>query len=166
MAYKVYSEKKTAKAEETEIVFSDPAGYEFTLPIGWTLYDKSKSGKLIRADITKGNNSGIQIRLTKCKAENFENWVNKSIEKYKTDMSQHHKGEIKETDRENVNIGDGAVSVSLYAKWASGKEWYFQEVFILFGDKVVIMQGGALWANHEGFASEFCTIAESFKSTK
>ena len=147
--------------EEEVVIFADPAGYSLTVPRGWSLSDHTAEDGLIRADIDKGNEMGIQVRLMRMSSSGFASRTSSLLSSYREEMSRHWGGGLVETERSAPNAGDGALTVGFQASRGDGSVWYLQESFVSEGEMLVVLQGGCLWEDREQARRAFHGIVES-----
>lgn len=116
-------EDQTASATNTsvEVTFSDSAGYTVPIPEGWRLIDHTKRDQLIRADITKGKDAGVQVRLQKCSPDAFVEMEKALSHQYKLDMSKHWGGDCVEI--ETTTLRKGALTRRFQLDRKDGQRW-------------------------------------------
>jgi hypothetical protein len=147
--------------------FHDPAGgYRIRYPSDWKLEDHSRADHLIRADISKGTETGAQIRIEKGISLDFPTYVNRYIERFKRDMTQHWGGQISVVDRRFGDIGaHPGCQVSLISKRRDSREWLFKEYLWPHGDWVYIVQAGTELGSRDENEPSLDAIAESLELT-
>jgi hypothetical protein len=127
--------------------FHDKGGnYQIDYPADWTLTDRSRSGKMIRADLHKGNSVGFQIRIVKQGNTSFESFASAFIQRFMNEMSNHWKGEMTELSRDFGWIGaHEGCSVRIMMDRGNGQRWFFKEYLwpmVDGSDRVVVFQCG------------------------
>jgi len=147
--------------EGSAATFDDPAGYSLEVPEGWTLSDRTAGDGLIRADITRGDSIGIQVRLRLLIPSGFDSAVSRLLRDYVQDMSGHWGGHVAETGRIIPEVGERALTVRLRATRDDGSIWYLQESFVSSGDMLVVLQGGCAWTERGLARPAFDAMVES-----
>lgn len=141
--------------------FDDPAGYSLEVPEGWSLSPRTTGDGLIRADITGGDGTGIQVRLMPLSQSGFDAAVSRLLRDYIRDMSGHWGGNVVETGRITPEVGERALTVRLRASRDDGSVWYLQESFVSSGDMLVVLQGGCAWTERGLARPAFDAMVES-----
>ena len=140
---------------------SDPAGYTIAIPPEWQTADNFGTDGFIRADITKGSDMGIQVRLTDTAPENFSITAEAMIDDYSTDMSSHYGGYCTETERFYPEAGDEALTACFRSEWEDGSEWYLQLSLVRNNNMLVIFQSGCGWEDRGEGRQLFDRVVES-----
>ncbi len=141
--------------------FTDPAGYSLEVPGGWSLSDRTAGDGLIRADIQREDDMGIQVRLVPLSGSGFSTRTSSMLSDYRADMSGHWGGRMAETDRITPEAGERALTVRFRATRDDGSAWYLQESFVSSGDMLVVLQGGCPWDGRAPARSAFDGMVES-----
>ncbi len=140
---------------------TDPAGYTIAIPPEWQTADNFGTDGFIRADITKGSDMGIQVRLTDTAPENFSITAEAMIEDYSTDMSSHYGGYCTETERFYPEAGDEALTACFRSEWEDGSKWYLQLSLVRNDNMLVIFQSGCGWEDRQEGSNSFDLVVES-----
>jgi hypothetical protein len=140
--------------------FTDPAGYSLTVPPGWNTEQHFQEGNLIRADITRGEDIGVQVRLTQLSTQDFESTARAMIADYAGDMSSH-RGGCHETGRDVPAAGDEAITARFRAGPDNGQQWYLQLSLVCHGSMLVMLQCGCRWEERQEGQEAFDGIVES-----
>lgn len=141
--------------------FDDPAGYSLEVPGGWSLSDRTDGDGLIRADVNREDDMGIQVRLLPLSPSGFDAMTASLLNGYREDMSGHWGGSVAETGRITPEVGERALTVRLRASRDDEGVWYLQESFVSSGDMLVVLQGGCPWAKRELARPAFDAMVES-----
>ncbi len=155
------TEQRDGAGEDADTVFTDPAGYRLRVPDGWRVSDRTKRDELIRADIDRGREMGIQVRLAPVSPGRFSAAVTSMLDDYRRDMTGRWGGDMTETGRCSPDAGEEALTVRFRARRKDGKEWYLQESFVRAGEKLLVLQGGCPWPRREEATRAFDAVVES-----
>ncbi|MCD4817216.1 MAG: hypothetical protein K8S23_00815 [Candidatus Cloacimonetes bacterium] len=156
-----YSEESPYK------IFTDKGkGYEIIYPSYWKFEDKTNDNHMIRADIYKDNNVGLQIRWYSISGV-FNGFIDSYIQSFIQEMQGHWKGSIKEEKREFKTIaGKEACWVWIYAEKENGERWLFKEYLYKNGTNIIAFQSGVLRIYQDTYEKELDAIANSMKFLK
>ncbi len=126
------------------LVFQDKAeNYLIRYPHDWNLKDNTSAGHMIRADITKDKNTGLQIRIHGAVSADFDRYVDSYVEQFVEDMKEHWKGSIRETGRRFEEIGaNSGCLVTIVFERKDGTNWFFKQYLWPRKDEVHILQCG------------------------
>jgi len=126
------------------IVFQDDAeNYLIRYPHDWSLEDSTSGGHMIRADITKDQSTGLQIRIHRAVSSDVHRYVASHVEQFLEDMKAHWKGSIHETGRHYGEIGtNSGCRVTMVFERSDGTNWFFKQYLWPRGDEVVLLQCG------------------------
>lgn len=153
--YPINEHIHSATAAAAGRMFSDPAGYRVPVPEDWQLADHTGKNQLIRADITRDKNAGIQIRLQRCTTGDFNQLTASASRQYRQDMSRHWGGDCVELGSETVSPGPAVATRRFRLDRKDGQRWYLQLSCVCLRDNLIIMQGGCLWDERDMFADVF-----------
>jgi hypothetical protein len=150
---------------ESGVVFADAGGgYRLHVPPGWSLSDNSRADQLIRADLTKGSDTGVQIRLEALGGSGFESFAREYTGKFERDMRGHWGGTIRELERRDAELGgNDCYIVSLQADRPNGEAWFLKEYLISHGNRVVALQCGTKMGERLLYEPVFDGIAGSLE---
>lgn len=148
-------------SSEPEVRFTDPAGYSLEVPEGWTLADHSSGNGLIRADFSRDDEMGIQVRLASVVAGGFMETARSALEDYRRDMTEHWGGSLSETERVTPDAGDQALTVRYRFRRDDGSEWYLQYSLVSCDSRLLMFQGGCGWPDREEGGQAFDRLVES-----
>jgi len=125
-------------------VFRDTAeDYLIRYPRDWILKDNTSMGHMIRADITKDKNTGLQIRVHKTVSSDFHRYVDLYVMQFIEDMKEHWKGSLRETGRRFEEIGTSSgCLVTMEFERGDGTKWFFKQYLWPRKDDVYILQCG------------------------
>jgi hypothetical protein len=132
-------------SSEAEARFTDPAGYSLEVPEGWTFSDHTAEDGLIRADFSRDEEMGIQVRLASVSAGGFSEAARSALEDYRRDMTGHWGGSLSETERLTPDAGNQALTVRYRFRRDDGSEWYLQHSLVRYGTRLLMFQGGCGW---------------------
>jgi hypothetical protein len=149
------------EAQDRAATFTDPAGYSLEVPQGWSLSDRTGGDGLIRADVTRGEGMGVQVRLVSPPPGNFRSATSSMLRDYVSDMSGHWGGGMEETERITPDVGDRALTVRFRATRDDGSVWFLQESFVQSGGRMVVLQGGCPREDMETALPAFDRMVES-----
>ncbi|MBD3278590.1 MAG: hypothetical protein GF388_09835 [Candidatus Aegiribacteria sp.] len=127
---------------------TDPEGYSLAVPPGWNTEQHFQEGSLIRADITRGDDMGVQVRLTQLSTQDFESTARAMIADYASDMSSH-RGGCHEKGRDVPAAGDEAITARFRAGPDNGQKWYLQLSLVRHGSMLVMLQCGCRWEERQ-----------------
>lgn len=156
-------EGEPARVGESGTLFTDASGgYSVTCPPGWTLSDNTRANHMIRADITRGSDTGLQIRLHNLNGAGFESYARSYVDDFARDMRDHWGGSISELERRDTKLGaHRCYIVAFRASRPNGEEWFLKEYLVPHGNKVVAFQCGAKMAEREKYEPAFDSVVES-----
>ena len=132
-----------------------------SFPQGWEATERFAADGLIRADISKSEHMGLQIRLTDTAPGAFTSTAEAMAEDYATDMATHYGGYCNETERLYPETGDEAITVRFDSEWDDGSRWYLQLSLVRKGTMLVIFQCGCPWEDRQEGRSSFNRVVES-----
>ncbi|MBD3370934.1 hypothetical protein GF402_11320 [Candidatus Fermentibacteria bacterium] len=146
-----------------ETGFTDPAGYSLEVPEGWMVSDETAGDGLIRADFSRDEEMGIQVRLSSMPAAGFSSTVRSALDDYRRDMTGHWGGSLTETERITPDAGDEALTVRFRFSRDDGSEWYLQYSLVRKDDRLLMFQGGCSWPDREEGMQAFDNVVESVR---
>jgi hypothetical protein len=150
-------------SEMASSTLTDPEGYTVAVPAGWDVQEHFQEGALIRADLTNGDDMGIQIRLTDVSLSNFSTTSQILITDYADDMSSHQGGDFTEIGRDAPVAGDEAITARFHASRADGQQWYLQISLVRRGILLVMFQCGCPWEDRQEGKAAFDATVESIR---
>lgn len=150
-------------SSEGQAGFSDPAGYSLEVPEDWTVSDRTSEDGLIRADFSRGQEMGIQVRLSSMPGATFSSTVRSALEDYRRDMTGHWGGSLTETERVTPDAGDEALTVRYRFSRDDGSEWYLQYSLVREDERLLMFQGGCRWPDREEGMRAFDLVVESVR---
>ncbi len=119
-------------------------GYSLSFPADWKLQDHQKQGGLIRADISRGSQVGVQVRVDRTGGDDFDAYVDRYETRFRNDMSAHWKGGLTGAQRECGVIGNAAgCKLSATLRRGDGQEWWLVQYLWPHDTRVVILEAGA-----------------------
>ena len=142
-------------------VMTDPEGYTVAIPSGWDVSENFRNDAYIRADITRGDDMGIQIRFTDVSPNSYTSTAEAMITDYVDDMSAHRGGPCLETGREIITAGEDALTARFQSRWEDGQQWYLQLSLVRKGSMLVIFQCGCRWEDRQEGQKAFDETVES-----
>lgn len=128
---------------------TDPAGYSLTVPDGWTVSEHFGTGAAIRADLTGGDDMGLQVRLADVKPSGFLSTAEYMIADYAGDMTARRGGSCDETERIDPGVGYRSVTARFRGRWQDGGDWYLQLSLVGSESMLVILQCGCPWEERQ-----------------
>lgn len=152
-----------SEEDKEAAVITDPEGYTLALPSGWDVSKNFQDGVFIRADITRGDDMGIQIRLTNASPGTFASTAETMITDYTAEMSAHWGGQCRETEREIITAGDEALSARFQSVREDGQQWYLQLSLVRKGSMLLIFQCGCRWEDRQEGQEAFDGTVESVR---
>ncbi len=155
---------QTTLAGESGILFDDSSGgYSLLCPPGWTLSDNTSAEHMIRADLTRGPDTGLQIRLHSLRGPTFESFARRYIDDFARDMRDHWGGTVSELHRRDTKLGPHRCYIAAFqANRSDGSEWFLKEYIVQRSNKVVAFQCGTKMAEREKYEPAFDSVVESF----
>ena len=159
---------ETTLAGESGILFEDSSGgYSLLCPPGWTLSDNTSAEHMIRADLTRGPDTGLQIRLHSLSEGSFESYARSYVDDFARDMREHWGGTVSELHRRDTKLGPHrCYIVAFQANRSGGREWFLKEYIVQSSNKVVAFQCGTKTAEREQYEPVFDSIVESIRFTR
>jgi hypothetical protein len=155
-------------AVQGQATFTDSeGGYELRYPDSWSLQDRRSSKGFIRADVSKGREVGIQVRLDRAVEVDFETYVDRYRERFTKGMAGHWKGSFGETTRHCGLIGahQGCRLREVFTR-GDGEAWLFLQYLWPSGSDVIILECGTKLSARLEHEPQLETIAESLRLLK
>lgn len=156
----------------TSIVFSEAKtltdkknGYSLKYPSTWTAKTYPNSKDLVKGDISKGNDAGINIRLNPNYQDSFKEFVSWFVKDFRNQMESHWKGKMTTIDKGYYSI-DGRKSfiITFDFKKENGERWIFKDYLVPKNDKeVFVFQGGVEYSKKDEYLPILDKIIKSLK---
>ncbi len=141
-------------------------GYSFEYPFGWQSRAFPDSENLIKGEINKDNNTGIQIRIYQ-NAGNFRKFVDWYVDDFMQQMQKHWGGKMAISEEEFTSVaGYECFVVSFDFIRRDNKRWFFKQYLWPNGSEVLILQSGTLFKLRALNEPSIDAIAESLKFLK
>jgi hypothetical protein len=139
-------------------------GYEFLYPSSWSLRDHSAGTGLIRADVTRGRDLGVQVRLVRGPGAPFAAYVTRYQEKFTRDMAGHWKGAFGDVSRDcgTVGVHEGCRLREVFRR-GDGESWLFLQYLWPSGRDVIVFECGSRIGAGETNEPQLDAIAESLR---
>jgi len=149
-------------------IFKDRTGrYEVSYPKGWTLVSKSNENGMIRADISKGNEAGLQIRKYNISNKSSDDFVKVYLENFVQEMERHWSGKFTQLSFDKRDLKESRYYRVEYSFLrGDGQKWFFIEYVWVKEETAIAFQCGIEDRLVEKYRSEFDLIADSFKFVK
>ena len=150
-----------------DAVFTDARhGYRISYPAEWSLVDHSGSGRLIRADISRGRTAGLQVRVQAGSAGALEEFANRYCRGFREEMLSHWGGTMEELERGLRLIGaNRGFRVSFHARRRQGDQWLLVNYLVSRGGEVLVFQCGARFEERRHYEDLFERIVASLQFT-
>lgn len=141
--------------------------YKMEFPLDWKLLKKPHSKDLIKAEINKNNETGLQVRIYNNK-NSFEKFVDWYVDDYIKQMTTHYKGS-------SMNIKKKGYSKHPLPKWYAvsmefsqkpGKNYYVIQYLMPRKDQVFLFQAGCPSEEKESFEKVVTRMVKSVSFLK
>lgn len=158
---------------ETEVapvewkVFKDrTGGYEVSYPKGWLLVSKSNENGMIRADISKSNEAGLQIRKYSIGNQSSDVFVQSYLGTFIEEMESHWSGKFTQLSYDKRDLPESNYYRVEYSFLrGDGQKWFFIEYVWVQNQMGITFQCGIEDRLVEKYRGEFDLIADSFRFT-
>lgn len=159
-----YSEN-TELEEQGDLFFQDlTGGYTLTYPSDWKLQDSSYKDEFIRADLYKGNDIGLQIRLYNLNNQILDDFITDYVKQFQEDMKKRWNGEMEILNRRTIAGKNGEFrQIEINFTKNDGERWTFIEYVWQLDDKILVFQSGYLTEKVIEGKSKLDKIANSLK---
>ena len=148
-------------------IFEDPVnGYSFEYPFGWKAQGFPNSKNLIKGEINKGKDIGVQIRIypTKGDLRNFTEWY---VEDFMQQMQKHWGGNMVVFDQQFTIVArHECFVVSFDFTRRDNKRWFFKQYLWPIDKGILILQSGTLFKLRLLNEPEIDSIARSLRFIK
>ena len=117
--------------------------YSIRYPNSWVAKKYPNSKDLVKGDISKGNEAGINIRIYE-NNQSFSQFIEWYVENFKKDIENHYKGSIETVKKGYVSI-DGRKSyvITFDFKRKDGSRWILKEYLVPRNKKeIFVFQAG------------------------
>lgn len=139
-------------------------GYEVSYPKGWLLVSKSNENGMIRADISKGNEAGLQIRKYSIGQQNSDEFVQSYLATFVEEMENHWSGKFTQLSFDKRDLRESSYyRVEYIFLRGDGLKWFFIEYVWVQDEKAIAFQCGIEERLVEKYRGEFDLIADSFR---
>ena len=138
-------------------------GYSFEYPFGWKAQVFPDSKDLVKAEINKEANTGVQIRIYKTKRDlrNFLEWY---VEDFMRQMQKHWGGDMVVYDQKFANVaGQECFVVMFDFIRRDNKRWFLKQYLWPVDNGVLVLQSGTLFELRLLNEPEIDSIARSLK---
>lgn len=143
------------------LTFTDPAGYSITVPSGWTVVERPDPDALIRADIYRDEEMGLQVRLSDVEPSSFRSTAEALITDYSMDIASRWGGHCGEVERSFPQAGTQSLTTRFQAEYGDGSSWYLQLSLVNRGSMLLILQCGCPWEDRLEGQAAFDGMVES-----
>lgn len=138
-------------------------GYSLKYPSTWNAKSYPNSRDLVKGDISKGNEAGINIRLNPNYQDSFEGFVDWFIKDFRNQMEGHWKGKMTTLDKKYYSInGKRSFVITFDFKKQNGERWIFKDYLVPKNKKeIFVFQGGVKYDKKD----EYLPILDKIIST-
>jgi hypothetical protein len=152
---------------EPEAVFNDAAfGYRLLCPASWTLADYSSGDGLIRADITKGKEAGLQVRVQRQVTTPLEEYAEAYVRDFRRDMEAHWGSGLEELGRVfELPGGRRGFTITFRSRRSDGRSWFLKEYLVPMGGDVLVFQCGAPEEKRSDYEPVFDAVLKTLEFT-
>jgi len=165
------SSKEVEFVSEAEVTpqqwktFKDRAGgYLVSYPKGWLLVSKSGENGMIRADISKGNEAGLQIRKYTLGKQSRDEFVHDYLDTFVSEMENHWSGQFTQLSYDKRDLNESSYYRVEYSFLrGDGQKWFFIEYVWIQDETAIAFQCGIEERLVEKYRGEFDLIADSFR---
>jgi hypothetical protein len=140
-------------------------GYSLRYPADWTAKTYPNSRDLVKGDISKGNEAGINIRLNPNHQDSLQGFVSWFVKDFKKQMENHWKGKMTTLDKGYYSIaGRKSFVITFDFKKENGERWIFKDYLVPKNDKeVFVFQGGVEYSKKDEYLPILDKIIKSLK---
>ena len=145
-------------------VFEDEInGYSFEYPFGWKAQAFSDSKDLVRGEINKDNNTGVQIRIYQ-KRGDLRDFVKWYVNDFMRQMQKHWGGNMVVYDQQFTTVAGHECFVIIFNfTRMDNKRWFFKQYLWPTDKGILVLQSGTLFELRLLNEPEIDGIAESLK---
>ncbi len=141
-------------------------GYSLEYPFDWQARVFPDSKNLIRGEINKNNNTGIQLRIYPHVGE-FHKFVDWYVDDFMQQMQKHWGGEMVISHEEfTIVAGYECFVISFDFTRRDNKHWFFKQFIWPKEDNMLILQSGTLFELRALNEPSIDWIAKSLKFNK
>ena len=141
-------------------------GYSFEYPFDWKAKVFPDSTNVIKGEINKDNNSGLQIRKYPNKGD-FRKFVEGYVEEFMQQMQKHWGGEMIIIDKQfTIAAGYECFVISFDFTRRDNKRWFFKQYLWPMETGVLVLQSGTLFELRAFNEPLIDGIAQSLKFIK
>lgn len=130
---------------QAQVLEDRACGYSFAYPFGWKAQVFPNSKNLIRGEINKNNNAGVQIRIYQ-NTGNFRGFVDKYVDDFMQQMQKHWGGQMTVSEEEFTRVaGYECFVISFDFTRRDNERWLFKQYLWPKGPDMLILQAGTLF---------------------
>ncbi|MBN1327261.1 MAG: hypothetical protein JW996_04865 [Candidatus Cloacimonetes bacterium] len=147
--------------EEKHSYYDTEGGYQLKYPAEWSLEDHAFKQEMIRADISFGQEAGLQIRIMEITGTETA-FIDGYSNTFQREMSSYWQGKIYEKNRFQGIIGKyQGHKIDLIFNRDDGENWFFREYIWFRKGKAYVFQSGTKLENKEKYLPALDDIAAS-----
>ncbi len=141
-------------------------GYSFEYPFDWKARAMPASKNLIKGEVNKDNNTGVQIRIYQ-NTGNFRKFVDWYVDDFMQQMHKHWGGKMRIINEEFTSVaGYECFVISFDFTRRDNKRWFLKQYLWPDGSEVLILQSGTLFELRTLNEPAIDWIAKSLKFIK
>jgi hypothetical protein len=159
-------QREAAKPDlDNMLTFHDQGGgYQIQYPSNWMLDDKTAVNQMIRANISRAETVGFQIRMYDAVNDDFDEYVDWYADQFIEDMQGHWGGEMSLAGQEHGLIGKHpGCRLSYTLNRRDGEKWFFKHYLWPQGKRVIVLQCGTPVELRQQTKPVLDKIAETFE---
>lgn len=141
-------------------------GYSLEYPFGWKAQAFPDLKDLIKAEINKDNNTGVQIRIYQAKKD-FRDFIEWYVDDFMGQMQRHWGGNMVVYDQKFTTIAGHECFVVIFDfTRRDNKHWFFKQYLWPADNGILVLQSGTLFELRLLNEPEIDSIAKSLKFIK
>jgi hypothetical protein len=140
-------------------------GYSLRYPADWSAKTYPNSRDLVKGDISKGDEAGINIRINPIHQDSFEGFIRWFVGDFKSSMENHWKGKMTTIDKDYYSIaGRKSYVITFDFKKNNGERWIFKDYLVPKNNKeIFVFQGGVKYSKKDEYLPILDKIIKSLK---
>jgi len=140
-------------------------GYSLRYPAHWNAKTYPNSRDLVKGDISKGDEVGINIRINPIHQDSFAGFIKWFVDDFKNQMQGHWKGKMTTMSRGYFTIaGRKSFIITFDFKKDNGQRWIFKDYLVPKNkNEIFVFQGGVEYNKKDDYLPTLDKIIESLK---
>jgi len=150
---------------ESATLLDKKNGYSLRYPASWSAKTYPNSKDLVKGDISKGDEVGINIRINPIHQDSFAGFIKWFVDDFKNQMEGHWKGKMTIIDRGYFTIaGRKSFIITFDFKKDNGQRWIFKDYLVPKNkNEIFVFQGGVEYNKKDEYLPTLDKIIESLK---